>query len=218
MKKLLKMFVFGVFMIGLVCIPSMAAAQETSFLTPKGYDYLPGINKKNQLNTTYGGERLKFIEYTRDGLLKLMSRDNNNDYLSFTNFDGKDYNSGVTYGIRKIETINPKMTFFEITASRGAHGKNCGYWIIGKHNGQWVTYISLDNLAAMGYTSGKWHTIQTNINSDGTGRLIFISSHTYMPPGAKYGYQSRSVNDFKIQLFWDQDAQWFGMKSLENLS
>ena len=52
---------------------------------------------------------------------------------------------------------------------------NCGYWLIGKHDGQWVTYVSLDSLATMGYTIGEWHQIRTKIDEDGTGRFILIS-------------------------------------------
>lgn len=106
------------------------------------------------------------------------------------------------------------MTFFEINADVGAHAMNCGYWLIGKHDGQWVTYVSLDSLATMGYTIGEWHQIRTKIDEDGTGRFILISSHEYLPPGAQYQYQRKHAVDLQLELFWDENAQWFGMRNL----
>ena len=144
--------------------------------------------------------------------MKLTSMDGRQDYLSFTSYDGN--NSGIGYSIRKVYTIFPNMEFFEIIATAGAHAQNCGYWIIGKRDGKWVTFVSLDNLAEMGYTPHEWHRIDTKINSDAKGRFILISSHQYMPPGAQYGYQMKSAVDLRLQLFWDQKAQWFGMSRL----
>ena len=141
-----------------------------------------------------------------------MSRNGTRDYLSFTAYDGD--NAGIGYKIRKIYTTFPSMQFFEIIADVGAHAKNCGYWIIGKKDGQWVTYVSIDSLTAMGYTPGEWHQISTALNNDATGRFILTSRHEYMPPGAQYGYQRKFAVDLQLQLFWDQNAQWFGIRRL----
>lgn len=164
-----------------------------------------------QLNVRYDNEPLKFV-LQQDGTLRLMSRDGKQDYMSFINYVGA--KGGVGYKIRTIRTNDPDMTFFEINADVGAHAMNCGYWLIGKHDGQWVTYVSLDSLATMGYTIGKWHQIRTKIDEDGTGRFILISSHEYMPPGAQYGYQRKHAVDLQLELFWDDNAQWFGMRNL----
>ena len=164
-----------------------------------------------QLNVRYDNEPLKFV-LQQDGTLRLMSRDGKQDYMSFINYVGA--KGGVGYKIRTIRTNAPDMTFFEINADVGAHAMNCGYWLIGKHDGQWVTYVSLDSLATMGYTIGKWHQIRTKIDEDGTGRFILISSHEYMPPGAQYGYQRKHAVDLQLELFWDDNAQWFGMRNL----
>lgn len=125
-----------------------------------------------QLNVCYDNEPLKFV-LQKDGTLRLMSRDGKHDYMSFINYVGA--KDGVGYKIRTIRTTDPDMTFFEINADVGAHAMNCGYWLIGKHDGQWVTYVSLDSLATMGYTIGEWHQIRTKIDEDGTGRFILIS-------------------------------------------
>lgn len=164
-----------------------------------------------QLNVCYDNEPLKFV-LQKDGTLRLMSRDGKHDYMSFINYVGA--KGGVGYKIRTIRTTDPDMTFFEINADVGAHAMNCGYWLIGKHDGQWVTYVSLDSLATMGCTIGEWHQIRTKIDEDGTGRFILISSHEYLPPGAQYQYQRKHAVDLQLELFWDENAQWFGMRNL----
>lgn len=164
-----------------------------------------------QLNVRYDNEPLKFF-LQQDGTLRLMSRDGKHDYMSFINYVGA--KGGVGYKIRTIRTTDPDMTFFEINANVGAHAMNCGYWLIGKHDGQWVTYVSLDSLATMGYIIGEWHQIRTKIDEDGTGRFILISSHEYLPPGAQYQYQRKHAVDLQLELFWYENAQWFGMRNL----
>lgn len=186
-----------------------AQAQATEFITPDKGTFL--YRNTRQLNVLYDNEPLKFV-LQNDGTLRLMSMDGYKDYMSFINYFG--IKGGVGYKVRTIRTSDPDMTFFEINADASAHAMNCGYWLIGKHDGQWVTYVSLDNLANMGFTLGKWHQIKTKINEDGTGRFILISRHEYLPPGATSGYQKRMATDLQLELFWNQDAQWFGMRSL----
>jgi len=189
---------------------SVEAAQETGFLTPGKATFLYMDTK--ELKDTYGDEQIKFV-MQKDGVLHLMSRNGKEDYLSFTGYDGT--NAGIGYRIRKVYTMFPQMVFFEIIADRGAHAKNCGYWIVGKHDDKWVTYVSIDSLVNMGYTPWEWHQIKTEMNSDATGRFILISSHEYMPPGAQFGYQLKHAVDLKLQLFWDKEAGWFGIRRLE---
>lgn len=201
----LSIFVFGVAFL----LINSAQAQAAEFMTADEGTFL--YMNTSQLNVRYDNEMLKFV-LQRDGTLRLMSRDGNNDYMSFINYVGAQ--GGVGYKIRTIHTRYPSMTFFEINADIGAHAMNCGYWLIGKQNGKWVTYVSLDSLVSMGYSSGNWHQIKTKINEDGTGRFILISQHEYMPPGAQYGYQRRMATDLQLELFWNEDAKWFGMRRL----
>lgn len=160
---------------------------------------------------TEDNEQLKFVNL-KNGTLKLMSADGKKDIMSFINYDGA--RGGVAFVIRPVYAVLPKGTFYEIIADVGAHGKNCGYWLIGKRNGQWVTYVSLDSSATMGYTPDRWHRIRTETNGDATGRFILTSEHEYMPTGAKYGYESKVATDLTLQLYWDREAQWFGMRRL----
>lgn len=188
---------------------SSASAQQTGFLTADkpAFLYLDTWT----LNMNYDDEDIKFT-LNGDGTLQLTSKNGREKYLTFSSFDST--NEGIGYAIRSIYTIFPSMEFIEINADRGAKAKNCGYWLIGKRNGTWVTYISWNNLASMGFTTNEWHQITTHLNEDATGRFILESSHMYMPPGAQYGYQMKSTVDLKLQLFWDQNAQWFGMRRI----
>lgn len=208
---MLKRIMGAVFaLVAAICIFSPPVyAQETGFLESEKATFL--YMDTRTLNMNYDGEEILFTSM-RDGTLRLTSADGRNDYLSFIPYDGK--MGGVGYSIRPIYTIFPSMIFIEIIADVGAHAKNCGYWLIGKRNGQWVTYISIDSLAQMGYTPGKWHQIHTAANQDATGRFILTSQHEYMPPGAQYGYQRRMATDLTLQIFWDQDAHWFGLRRL----
>lgn len=186
-----------------------AFAQETGFLTPGKSTFLY-LNTK-EMNVNYDNESLKFV-MLQNGTLKLMSRDGRHDYMSFTGYDGT--NAGIGYAVREIYTINPSMKFFEINANCGAHAKNCGYWVVGKRDGNWVCFVSIDSLAQMGYTSGEWHQIKTSFNEDATGRFLLTSQHEYMPPGAQFQYQRKFAVDLRLQLFWDQNARWFGIRKL----
>lgn len=194
----------------LFTIPQAASAQETGFLTPGESTFL--YLDTRVLNDTYDDEAIKFV-LQRNGVLRLMSRNGTHDYLSFTAYDGD--NGGIGYKIRKIYTMFPSMQFFEITADRGAHAQNCGYWIIGKRDAQWVTFVSIDSLAQMGYPPSEWHQIHTALNDDATGRFILTSQHEYMPPGAEYSYQRKFAVDLRLQLFWDNNARWFGIRRIE---
>lgn len=190
-------------------LPEMETKLERGFLssTDRAILYLD----KTEFYFTEDNEELKFVNL-KNGTLKLMSADGTTDYMSFVNYDGA--KGGVAFVIRPIYAVLPKGTFYEITADVGAHGKNCGFWLIGKRDGQWVTYVSIDSLATMGYTPDQWHRIKTETNGDATGRYILTSEHEYMPPGAKYGYERRVATDLALQLFWDKKAQWFGMRRL----
>lgn len=190
-------------------LPANAEPGETGFLQTKKAASL--YMNTRQLDIDYDGEALSFV-MDNDGQLYLLSRNGKHVYMTFSGYYGN--NIGIGYSIRPIHTMFPSMTFYEIIADQGAHGKNCGYWLIGKRDGKWVTYISIDNLAAMGYTANKWHQISTEANADATGRFILTSSHEYMPPGAIDEAHRKHAVDLRLQIFWDKEARWFGMKCL----
>lgn len=165
--------------------------------------------KQKQFNFKDNKEKLKFVHADKY-ILKLMSRDNKHDYLSFLNYRTK--KGAQSYGIRIIKTDDPNRTFYEITATEGAHGRNCGYWLIGRYKDSWVTFISIDHLRKMGFDPGLENRMTSEITPD--GKIIFTNEHSYMPPGGRYGYQRRFAPDLRLELFWDEDAQWFGIRKL----
>ncbi len=178
----------------LLCITCLLAngptAQAAEFLTPDKSAYL--YMNTRELNTRYDNEEAKFI-LRADGVLQLTSQDGKQVYLSFCASE-KD---GVGFTVREIRTTNHAKIFYEINADAGAHGQNCGYWLVGKQHGQWVQYVSLESFVPLGYSLSEWHRLATSINKDGDGR--FILNDTQM----------------QLELFWDDDAQWFGVQCLQ---
>lgn len=184
-------------------------AASTTFVSYGEPTYIYLDTKEASFNYDDDGEDIRFFTDNRNNL-RLFNKKGTNDYLSFIPYGG--INEGVSYTVREVHTKSPSMTFYEIIADRGAKGMNCGYWLIGKCNDKWVTFVSLNSLASMGYTLNEWHHISSNI--DNNGRLILTSTHKYMPPGAEYEYQKKTVKDLVVQLFWDSSANWFGLKRI----
>lgn len=132
-------------------------------------------------------------------ILHLKSADGKTDYLSFVPYD-KDVEYAGDYYIKKIYTNNPNMQFLEIQMAVGAHGKNEGYWLIGRYNNKWVTYVSTNSLVSMGYSG--WHYLSTSkINPDRSGKMILITNNG-------------EYDDMEIELYWSNKANWIGMKRI----
>lgn len=145
-----------------------------------------------------------------DGTLHLMNKNTKDVYKTFVPAE----NGMVGYRVRDVFTANPENIFFEINATIGAHEQNCGYWLIGKENGQWLTYVTLEDLAKNGYAIDQWRQIVTKINTDGSGRFILLSQYEYMPPEATFGMQRRYFTDLQLELLWDDAAPGFVMRRL----
>lgn len=161
----------------------------------------------NDETATSGDVKFVIINH----VLHLMSKDGTKDFLSFINTDGI-VGSGVDYDVRDVYTSNPTMHLWEITASSGAHGKNCGYWLVGpRPDGSYLSYVSIGNFAMLGYTKDQWHRLSSELSN---GLLVITSSHGYLPPGAQYGYETKYANDFQVQIFWDDKVNWFGLRRI----
>lgn len=145
-----------------------------------------------------------------DGTLQLMNKNTQDVYKTFVPLE----QGMVGYRVRDVFTANPENIFFEINATIGAHEQNCGYWLIGKENGQWLTYVTLEDLAKNGYAIDQWRQIVTKINTDGSGRFILLSQYEYMPPEATFGMQRKYCTDLQLELLWDDAAQGFVMRRL----
>ena len=181
---------FSLLALGIMCFfAAPPKAQAAEFLTPANetFIYMNTLEK----DIAYDNEALKFAR-SDTNVLQLMSQDGKQVYLSFCASE-KD---GVGFTVREIRTTNPAKTFYEINADAGAHGQNCGYWLVGKHHGQWVTYISLESLVPMGYDLNGYHQLHSRINENNSGRLIL----------------SDAIIQF--EFFWDDAAQWFGVRRI----
>lgn len=207
MKRIVTLVCFLGLFLGFACTaPASAADRGTVFVSASHPEYI-SLNDSEDFD--YGHEEIEFSK-TRDGVLHMRDDDTGKMLMTFRSYEGS---GDASYAVRTIHTANPTMTFFEINASSGAHAKNTGYWIVGKRDGQWVVFVSIDSLAAMGYTPEKWHRIKTAVNEYGNGKFILTSEHEYMPPGAEYGYQMKTAVDLRLELFWDRNARWFGIRS-----
>lgn len=152
---------------------------------------------------------IKFV--TNDGVMKMLSKDGTADYLSFINCDGITGET-IDYAIRDVYTSNPTLHLWEITATVGAHGKNCGYWLVGKTGeGQYTAYVSHVSFMNVGYTANEWHQIRSELSN---GLLLVTSSHAYLPPGKQFEYEAVNVDDFRVQIFWDDESHWFGVRKI----
>ena len=153
------------------------------------------VGSKTVTASDQDGAKIKFVS---DGkVLRLMSADGEKDYLSFNSFDGR--YAGVDFNVRAIETTDPGMRLFEITATHGSNDKNCGYWLVGKHNGLWTTYISWNSLANIGFRVDRWHKLSSRIVDQ---QLVITSTNSY------------GRTDFQTQAFWDDSCEWFGVRRL----
>lgn len=167
------------------------AAPTADAMTVTGLSQGLTIGDKTVTAADQDGARIKFV--AEKSVLRLMSEDGTVDIMSFTSFDGRYYD--VDYSVRAIETADPAKRLFEITATRGE--KNCGYWLIGKHDGVWTTYVSWNSLANIGFYTNQWHRLVSTVE----GAQLVLTSYD------RYGHV-----DFKTQIFWDDESGWFGLR------
>lgn len=183
---------FSLLALGIMCFfAAPPQAQAAEFLTPDKSAYL--YMNTRELDIRYDNEEAKFI-LRDDGVLQLTSQDGQAAYLALASTEKDPY--AASYTIRKFGITNPAKAFYEIHATAGAHEQTCGYWIVGKHNGQWVTYISLESLVPMGYDFNGYHQLHSRINENNSGRLILGDAI------------------IQFEFFWDDAAQWFGVRRI----
>lgn len=183
---------FSLLALGIMCFfAAPPQAQAAEFLTPDKSAYL--YMNTRELDIRYDNEEAKFI-LRADGVLQLTSQDGKAAYLALASTEKDPY--AASYTIRKFGITNSEKAFYEIHATTGAHEQTCGYWIIGKHEGQWVTYISLESLVPMGYDLNGYHQLHSRINENNSGRLILGDAI------------------IQFEFFWDDAAQWFGVRRI----
>lgn len=183
---------FSLLALGIMCFfAAPPQAQAAEFLTPDKSAYL--YMNTRELDIRYDNEEAKFI-LRADGVLQLTSQDGKAAYLALASTEKDPY--AASYTIRKFGITNSEKAFYEIHATTGAHEQTCGYWIIGKHEGQWVTYISLESLVPMGYDLNGYHQLHSRINENNSGRLLLGDAI------------------IQFEFFWDDAAQWFGVRRI----
>ena len=183
---------FSLLALGIMCFfAAPPQAQAAEFLTPDKSAYL--YMNTRELDIRYDNEEAKFI-LRDDGVLQLTSQDGKAAYLALASTEKDPY--AASYTIRKFGITNSEKAFYEIHATAGAHEQTCGYWIVGKHNSQWVTYISLESLVPMGYDLNGYHQLHSRINENNSGRLILGDAI------------------IQFEFFWDDAAQWFGVRRI----
>lgn len=198
----------ALFLLCIVCLLADAPkVRAVEFLTADDGTFLYMNSRELAISDEEEGVQFFLAD---DGTLQLMNKNTKDVYKTFVPAE----NGMVGYRVRDVFTANPENIFFEINATIGAHEQNCGYWLIGKENGQWVTYVTLEDLAKNGYAIDQWRQIVTKINTDGSGRFILLSQYEYMPPEATFGMQRRYCTDLQLELLWDDAAQGFVMRRL----
>lgn len=183
---------FSLLALGIMCFfAAPPQAQAAEFLTPANetFIYMNTLEK----DIAYDNEALKFAR-SDTNVLQLMSQDGKQVYLALASTEKDPY--AASYTIRKFGITNSEKAFYEIHATTGAHEQTCGYWIVGKHNSQWVTYISLESLVPMGYDLNGYHQLHSRINENNSGRLLLGDAI------------------IQFEFFWDDAAQWFGVRRI----
>ena len=162
---------------------------------PHGYIQYVRDEQGNQLCFKRSGNG----NYPSTQIVKLISRDGRFDYLSFP----------YTYRmhITEIRTSNPTKVFWLLEGSIGeSGGYTTGMWLIGNNQGKYVTYVSLDGIQNAGMPTET--QLLFEYNNDGTIK-INGRKDGFFPD--KVGHQYWIIGS--VKLFWDEDAQWFGISN-----
>ena len=75
-----------------------------------------------------------------------------------------------------------------------------GYWLIGKHNNNWVTYVSYDALKSMGFSDGD--PLKSEVNPYRSGKMI-LDINAYDP------------DPIRIELYWNNTTNRIEMRKYD---
>lgn len=150
------------------------------------------------------------LEKDSNNILHLKSANGTTDYLSFIPYDKDTFYEGtydVEYSVNKIYTSNPNLQFLEIISfysdyddsGHYEHIKDVGYWLIGKYNNKWVTYVSYDSLKSMGLSDVK--DITSTVNRNRNGKMIL-------------NIDEYNLDHIQFELYWSNKANRIKMKRL----
>ena len=107
--------------------------------------------------------------------------------------------------IKEIKLANSDKLFYEVICTAGAHAKLEGYWLIGKKDGEWTVFISIDNLKSFGINPDKYYNMNNKIVN---GKLIINCFHLEVPEGKSMA-KGKKIDDCYIKVDWDNNKQTF---------
>lgn len=109
--------------------------------------------------------------------------------------------------IKEIKLANSDKLFYEVICTAGAHAKLEGYWLVGKKDGEWTVFISIDNLKSFGINPDKYYNMNNKIIN---GKLIINCFHLEVPEGKSMA-EGKKVDDCYVKVDWDNNKQTFRM-------
>lgn len=137
-----------------------------------------------------------------DNNCSVMLDDKNQVLMNFyTNRDVPDLS------IKEIKLANSDKLFYEVICTAGAHAKLEGYWLIGKKDGEWTVFISMDNLKSFGINPDKYYNMNNKIVN---GKLIINCFHLEVPEGKSMA-EGKKIDDCYVKVDWDNNKQTFRM-------
>lgn len=218
-KRILKrigcsLVILSSLLMGTACL-NPSNAQDVLFYKSTdhiGSLYFSWINSYNHVTFDFENEKYRF-ESDSQGILHLKSTDGKTDYFSFIpSFVSDDVFSSTSYYVKKIYTSNPDLQFLEIMAIQDTNfiwTQNTKlictvvYWLIGKHNNNWVTYVSYDALKSMGFSDGD--QLKSEVNPYRSGKMIlYIDKINEYNPGP-----------IQIELYWNNTTNRIEMRKYD---
>ena len=189
---------------GLLLVTGIPAASADSSVEPVGERTFLYMDT----NEVWLTDDVKAVDM-KDGTLFLMDR-NGKRKMAMKNID--DAKAGVGFTIRELHVrAESGIRFWEILADVGAHGKNCGYWLIAEENGKWRFVLMVEDLISVGYRPMEWHLLSSEIEN---GQYILKSAIEYMPDGAQFQYERKLLTDWQAELVWSEKTRSFLLRQL----
>ena len=218
MKKIMfaLCFFFTVLTSIAVCTASIAHASPLEQIM--SFNEVPKLGYSGLKNTYFNlnGDALQLnvngvnrnSNHISGGYVRLMSKNGQKDYLSFP-VKNCPFFSAYKFNINGGNEFLLLREGVSAVSDRACEG----LWIIGKYKGNYISFISLDTLRNAGLIFADIAAETAN----GELRLIGITRDRNCRDGYYRGHRVRSydlaycaVNE--ARLFWDNNAQWFGIK------
>lgn len=117
----------------------------------------------------------------------------------------------LNFYVKAITDNTTGKHFWVILAREGNKVIGWGLWIVGEHNGQYVTYISEQGLNAMGWKRPVNRSTRNGITTE-NGDLYIQFTEVYRDSSLPEYKTNINVNPVTFKLFWDEKANWFGVE------